>query len=95
MENFDHCCAKMRAGVYDRRSGLFYCARFREYSIVCSSGAMQNVYFCPWCGSKLPESKRDEWYERIDDLGIDDLTDEVPIAMLSEEWMLSPSGLKK
>ena len=38
-----------------------YSAKFDEYGIIVHDGGQSHVQiqFCPWCGSRLPESKRD------------------------------------
>lgn len=48
----------------------------------------QQIYFCPWCGEKLPESHGDEWYSLLEAKGIDPLVDEIPKEFQSSEWRL-------
>ena len=39
--------------------------RFDEYAIVLpEDGSLMCFDFCPWCGKKLPESRREEWLEQ-------------------------------
>jgi hypothetical protein len=67
-----------------------YSAVFDEYGIVVHDGGKSYVRidFCPWCGSRLPESKRDRWFEALEAMGVDPLTDAdaVPSAYRSDEW---------
>ena len=40
-----------------------YDARFDEYAVVLpEDDSLMCFDFCPWCGKKLPESRRDEWF---------------------------------
>jgi hypothetical protein len=70
-------------------SVIKYVAPFDEYGIPISDGGSSfiHVNYCPWCGAKLPPSKRDEWFKRLEDLGYESpLTDEVPEAFKSSDW---------
>ena len=73
------CCAKMAANlehVCDQHKNVFDCPdslihyddRFDEYGIIIHDGgcSCSTIYFCPWCGYKLPESQRDEWFKKYD-----------------------------
>jgi len=44
---------------------------------------------CPWCGSKLPASKRECWFNALEHLGIDPLTDNVPSRFQPDAWYRS------
>ena len=44
------------------------------------------ITHCPWCGKKLPESKRDKWIERLQDMGINPFCDCVPDEFMTSEW---------
>jgi hypothetical protein len=52
-----------------------YSLVFDEYGIVVHDGGKSYVRidFCPWCGTRLPESKRDQWFEALEAMGIDPL----------------------
>ncbi|WP_425615575.1 DUF6980 family protein [Anatilimnocola sp. NA78] len=69
----EHCCEKLRQAVERRcdehpdRSDcpdclIEYWPRFREYGIIIHDGgsSVMRIEFCPWCGSRLPESLRDK-----------------------------------
>jgi len=30
------------------------------------------ISFCPFCGTKLPASKRDRWFDELEKLGFDE-----------------------
>ena len=46
---------------------LHYTPKFAEYGIIVHDGgsSVLGIDYCPWCGSKLPESKRDRWFEEL------------------------------
>lgn len=47
-----------------------------EYGIVVHDGGPSYVLiaFCPWCGTRLPESQRDRWYDETEAKGYTDET---------------------
>ena len=47
---------------------------FDEYEIANRHGdsSVTTIQYCPWCGVKLPESKRDRWFEELEAKGFDD-----------------------
>jgi hypothetical protein len=68
----EHCCETMRREVerrceehpdrFDCPDALIaYSPRFHEYGIIIHDGgsSVSRIEFCPWCGSRLPESLRD------------------------------------
>jgi len=43
--------------------------------------------FCPLCGAKLPESKSDLWFEKLEAMGFKDpWTDDIPKEFRTGEW---------
>ncbi|MBO0853177.1 MAG: hypothetical protein J2P18_05345 [Nocardia sp.] len=65
-----------------------YDEKIREYYISIPNQESQIVMnFCPWCGAELPSSLRDEWFDRIFDLGLDGPEDPgIPVEMRSDAW---------
>lgn len=58
-----------------------YIPKFDEYGIIYHDGgtAVSSINYCPWCGCKLPESKRDLWFQTLEKMGFDDPADqEIP-----------------
>ncbi|HEY1189121.1 MAG TPA: hypothetical protein VGE74_15815 [Gemmata sp.] len=49
-------------------------------------GARLGIRFCPWCGTRLPASLRDEWFAELERHGIDPSAGEVPAAFRSSAW---------
>jgi hypothetical protein len=105
-----HCCQtmadKLTMGCAEHESP-FDCAdqlvifipKFREYGLIIHDGGASFVHigYCPWCGSMLPPSQRDRWFETLEALGIDPDVDEIPPSFrdgtwLFEEWPLTPGG---
>lgn len=95
-----HCCAIMteqvthRCHVHERPFDcpdnlIYYSARFDEYGIIVHDGGASYVMIdvCPWCGARLPESKRDRWFEELAQLGFDDpVYQEIPAAFQTDSW---------
>ena len=53
------------------------------------------IAYCPWCGQKLPASKRERWFEELDGMGIDYSlfdTERVPEPYLSDAWWKQSSN---
>ena len=83
------CCEELYFFVAQKEIGLIYIDKYREFGFEYRDGgsSLQCIRFCPWCGSKLPDSLRDEWFDRLDRLGIDDSDDsKIPILYQTSEW---------
>lgn len=65
-----------------------YISKFDEYGIIVHDGgtAISKIVFCPWCGSSLPDSKRDRWFDELERLGVDPSTDDIPQQFQSDAW---------
>jgi len=66
-----------------------YLPKFDEYGLIVHDGgsASISINYCPWCGSRLPESKRDLWFDELEKLGFDDPSErEIPIEFTSDAW---------
>ena len=72
---FQHCCGSMNEHLdpecnIDELPLIEYKPDVRSYSFIiryddCKSyGVRQRLFYCPWCGKKLPETLGDEW-ERL------------------------------
>ncbi len=87
-----HCCDEMRSCLADPRLPISYLDFVREYILrrVTDSVVFHGIEFCPWCGIKLPSSRRDRWFDELDDLGLDDPFGDdrgkVPPQYWSDEW---------
>ena len=85
----DHHCVE-HANLFDCPDALvFYELRFDEYGIIIHDGgtSVQLIHYCPWCGTALPVSKRERWFETLAGLGFDDPTVQaIPTAFTSDAW---------
>ena len=68
---------------------ITYSPKFDEYCIPIRDGGSSgaNIRYCPWCGVKLPESKRDQWFQELESKGFDDpWVQDIPPEYLTDEW---------
>ncbi|MBM7839152.1 hypothetical protein JOC54_002423 [Alkalihalobacillus xiaoxiensis] len=91
------CCEDMEAHMHPTDCDhddcpdklMDYNNRFDEYSLRIHDGgsAVIQIHFCPWCGEKLPKSKRDEWFKTLERLGFDEPTEQdIPKSFQTDEW---------
>jgi hypothetical protein len=95
-----HCCEQMNEQVSQvcaQHTDRFECPdalidysqKFNEYGLIVHDGGTSSIAieYCPWCGNKLPESKRAQWFDELEKLGIDDPTDaNIPERYKSDAW---------
>ncbi len=98
-----HCCNRMSLALghtcslhpdpYDCPDSLIaYAPTFDEYGLIIHDGGPSylRITHCPWCGSRLPESKRDRYFDRLAELGLDDTPAEnLPEHFKSDAWWQS------
>jgi hypothetical protein len=83
MEKSRHCCEDMTGAVTsacaehpDRTACpdalVDYASRFDEYGLIIHDGGTSTlaIRFCPFCGTSLPSSKRDQWFAALEARGI-------------------------
>ena len=93
------CCDRLKRALdheCDQHSDPFdcpdqlvaYAPRFDEFSLIIHDGGHSSVLiqYCPWCGSRLPESKRDRWFDELESQGIDAASDAIPERYQGDEW---------
>ena len=68
---------------------VHYDVRFDAYWVPAGS-AKQQLFYCPWCGERLPTSQRDRWFDELEAAGIDPNRDPIPEAYQSGEWRGAP-----
>lgn len=97
-----HCCEDMKRQVKPNCSAnhgdtpcpdhlVSFNEVFNEYGLIIHDGGTSTVgiSFCPWCGTKLPESQRDEWFDHLELLGYDDpLSQPIPSDFRTSAWRL-------
>jgi hypothetical protein len=92
-----HCCVEMAFNLahpiltphQGRNRVINWIAATNEYYIpVAHDGyAATIINYCPWCGSLLGESKNQEWYQRLYDLGYTDPgNDDLPKEFQTDKW---------
>ena len=86
-----HCCKDMAFHLSSGELAIIYSPKFREYGIAYLDGgtSYQIIAFCPWCGAKLPESLRDDWFDRVEAMGVDPDSESVPEAFKDDSWWKS------
>ncbi|MEV4075960.1 DUF6980 family protein [Nonomuraea fuscirosea] len=96
----EHCCESMARQVTwtcDQHRNSSDCPdklvgfdeRFVEYGLLIHDGGGSAVIilFCPWCGTRLPDSQRDRWFDALEALGIDPGGDELPAEYQDGRWL--------
>jgi hypothetical protein len=88
-----HACAGITQAIADERVPFVYVPRYREWGLLVDGGpAIQSVTHCPWCGSELPESLRDRFFDELDKHGLDVDTPDLPLHLRSDAWWQSGRG---
>jgi hypothetical protein len=69
---------------------IAYVEAYDEYGIPIRDGSESywKIDNCPWCGTQLPESKRDLWIKKVKALGFDPYVDydRIPAEYKSSRW---------
>ena len=95
-----YCCEQMKYFIKqkcEKHDNMAECAstimvyeeRFDEYGIVIhdSGTSYVQIAYCPWCGWKLPESKRDLWFQKLEECGVENpFEDKIPEEFNSAPW---------
>jgi hypothetical protein len=84
----------MDAFILDELLPIVYNEVFREYGIRYSDGShsYQVIRYCPWDGARLPKPLRDEWFDRLDELGLEPEDPAVPEEMRTGSWWQQSPG---
>jgi hypothetical protein len=92
----EHCCKEISAFLEEDKVAIVYLKKFRAYYInLKSSDAIQQIYYCPWCGLGLPEALDTEYESElskalaadIDELDSEDLNAKyLPSEFKTDEW---------
>jgi hypothetical protein len=69
---------------------LIHDEKFDEYGIPIKDGGNSfiKIDYCPWCGIKLPKSKRDLWFKTLESLGYKDpfFENNIPPEFETNQW---------
>ena len=77
---------------------LYYNEVIDEYGIcVVGSESYIVVNYCPWCGKKLPPSKRDAWFNELEKKGYENplFREDIPEEYKSAKWRMKNLGGKR
>lgn len=88
-EQVEHTCDTCKDSFECPDALIYYDPKLAEYGIIVHNGGESyvTINFCPFCGAKLPESKRDLWFERLEAMGIDPWDpDARPREFQTDEW---------
>lgn len=95
-----HCCQRMESAINlscELHGDIYSCPdvlisytpKFDEYGLIIHDvgSASIAIIFCPWCGTKLPESKRNLWFDELEKLGFDEPDEQkIPNEYTSDAW---------
>ncbi|WP_341759046.1 DUF6980 family protein [Candidatus Tisiphia endosymbiont of Ptychoptera albimana] len=98
------CCNKLHDESRELKSknrkvehSVIYDAAWRDFAIKCiycdigGGNMLTEIMFCPWCGTQLPASLADTWYDTLEkEYNITDPTHhdrkKVPPEFKTDEW---------
>lgn len=83
-----HDCETMVACIRDDEVPIVYNDVVREFALRVRDGdlaVVQVIQFCPWCGQKLPDSLREEWFALATARGYE-LGDPLPSGLSDGAW---------
>ena len=82
-----HCCQDMHDALAEDVA-IVYIPKIREYGIRILDGgtSYKIINYCPWCGLRLPESLRDQWFDEIRRLGLEPGSEDLPIDYRTDSW---------
>jgi hypothetical protein len=66
-----------------------YTPKYDEYGLIVHDGGSSSIMirYCPWCGIKLPPSRRDQWFDTLEALGFEDpWSQDIPQEFLTDAW---------
>lgn len=93
VDNF--CCETLVLNLKEKRTYIGYNEVFREIYLNRSDtrSVITIIFFCPWCGSKLPNSLRDKFFDTLEkeynietDIGEYKERKDIPTEFKSDEW---------
>ncbi len=101
-----HCCLKMEGVLEENNSPLWYKSYVREYYLpypplrkqlpANAVFTVETLYYCPWCGSKLPPGLTDEWHEIVKSkFNITNTLDKKQLEKIPQEYMTAEWWEKK
>jgi hypothetical protein len=67
---------------------IYYNQTLDEYGLIIHNGgsSYMRILFCPFCGTKLPKSKRELYFSMLKKLGLNPFDDNLPEKLRTDEW---------
>jgi hypothetical protein len=87
-----YCCGSLEYQIESVLCPVGYSKQWREYSIRdFKSTSVSLMMFCPNCGTKLPSSLRDQWFDILEkEYGLEGPIEEdkkqIPKEFLTDDW---------
>lgn len=84
----DFCCQAIYDFLENELIPVVYIPKYREFGVRILDGgtSFQEIKFCPCCGSPLPESLRNFWFDELENIGCDPFGEYVPEKMQTDFW---------
>ena len=89
--NGNFCCKDMQIHLSYQHHNLYYNEVIDEYGIcVVESRSYIVINYCPWCGKKLPPSKKYAWFNELEEMGYENpiFRDDIPDEYKSAKWRM-------
>lgn len=81
-ELFDH--------IDDGNFSIVYIPNKRHFGMTLrGSEVIQQIFYCPWTGRKLPNSLWDTFFDELESIGVDPMEDDIPEEYISEAWWIN------
>ncbi len=87
--NLEYRCIKHGDNIWDCPDNLIcYSDSFDEFGIIIHDGGTSyiRILFCPFCGKKLPTSKRDLFFKILENLKLEWDDEKLPPEFKTDEW---------
>ena len=67
------CREQLRTAVESEEISIDYTPTFREFGVRVLDGGASSILLnvCPWCGTRLLSSLRDQWFTQLERRGVD------------------------
>jgi hypothetical protein len=81
-------CEQLTMAVSDADVPIVYESKVREIGLSVGDGgsAYLLLEFCPFCGSKLPPSLRDRWFDQLELSGFEPGDFDIPVDLTTDRW---------
>lgn len=84
------CCEQFAFHLQEKEKIIVYQPYFRLYLLRANYWNTATIYFCPWCGNKLPENLANSFFETIqtelETLVMTDELHKLPQEFQTDEW---------